>query len=267
MGRIASMLVVAALALGAGGCITSDPEEAVKRPESRFAKQHAYDGPSVSPARCRPDLRPTDLDVPDVDDVARSGWTVEHVGSCSLETAPRDSVEATFDDGWISVPRTCLPASGAFQVDGRRFRVTETIDGNNDVYCDKRPVPTGFLEAIRSWGITDDGQLYLLDGDGMAIFVAIRRAEPPAGSRLRRCIERYLPQGFDASDVRRECERANERGDLDRRGMPTTCVSVLDSMPPQLQIHDKSANFCRVGSTPSAPVRPVPETTSTVPDE
>jgi hypothetical protein len=200
MGRVTSVVVVVCVGLSAGGCITADPEEAVQSPESRLPTIVPYDGPSVSPERCGTDIPVDGLDVPDVDAVARTEWVVERAGSCRLTSRTPHDLDASFMDGWVSIPDECLSEGGAYQVDGRRFRAYEV--GAPAVECSPHR-PAGHLEAVASWGIGDDDRLYLLDADELAVVVARPIGEPGCIVRNDNTVRIHAhgEAGCDTSDM------------------------------------------------------------------
>lgn len=171
MGRFAPLATMIVMTFLATACGTDDDARvgATSTRPMPVETTPRYDGPSVLPERCRPDIRPENLDTPNLDAVASTRWLVELTGSCPLVTKGFRHNEASFVDGHVSVPSSCVSTGGRFKVDGRRFTAWDI--STLAVGCDQER-PVGVLEAVTSWGIAQDGRLHLLDRDGFSVFVA-----------------------------------------------------------------------------------------------
>ncbi len=172
MGRLAKLAAMIVVTFVATGCGADDDAHVVGAASARPVPVETippYDGPSVHPERCRPDIRPEHLDTPNLDAVSSSRWLVELTGSCPLVTKGFRHNEASFSDGHVSVPDSCVSTGGRFRVDGRRFTTWDI--STLAVGCSQER-PFGVLEAVASWGVAQDGRLHLLDRDGYSVLVA-----------------------------------------------------------------------------------------------
>lgn len=171
MGRFAPLATMIVVTFAATACGTGDDARvgATSAGPIPVESTPPYDGPSVFPERCRPDIRPENLDTPNLDAVASSRWLVELTGSCPLVTKGFRHNGASFADGHVSVPDACVSTGGRFRVDGRRFTTWDI--STLAVGCSQER-PFGVLEAVTSWGMDQDGRLHLLDRDGFSVFVA-----------------------------------------------------------------------------------------------
>lgn len=171
MGRFVQLATMIVVAVAMAGCGTEDDSRIGASSTRPVPVETAppHDGPSVHPERCRPDIRPENLDTPNLEAVASSEWLVVLTGSCPLVTKGFRHNEASFSGGHVSVPDSCVSTSGRFRVDGRRFTTWDI--STLAVGCSQER-PFGVLEAVTSWGMDQEGRLHLLDRDGFSVFVA-----------------------------------------------------------------------------------------------
>ena len=184
VGRFALSLGMVALVVAAGGCGGGDP--------STTNEQRAFDPaagdvepepagtpiPAVRPERCEPDIPPSLLAVPNQDAVERTDWKLVRVGSCPIgDDYARDDV--SFMDGWAGLPADHCgnTSTGKFTARGRRFVIDPNMTATTMAGCEADAL-AGYLGSVTSWGIGDNDHIYLLDRNGMAIFVA-RPSGPP----------------------------------------------------------------------------------------
>lgn len=173
---IPRVLLIATLLAGCGSDSTAP---ATVEPAAQQTAV-AADVPSVGPTRCESGRDAPVLKIPDAAKVARTPWLLVAVGGCQIPSGS-GKPNVFFTDGWAGLPSDhCNSQSAPFSADGRDFIVDPNDVGTTMADCGGN-APAGYLGSVKSWGVGDDGRLYLLDADDLTVFAV----KPTAGSGLR----------------------------------------------------------------------------------